>query len=90
MNEYIIDLSSIHSLYDLHQHLKKVFSFPDYYGMNMDALWDCLYCTFSEATLIKVKNASHVPVSLSESVETLRGLLLTLAAEDPYIEVYFS
>lgn len=90
MNEYTIDLSYVHTLYELHQYLKEVFSFPEYYGMNMDALWDCLYCAFSEQTLIHVKNESSVPKSLAESVKTFHKLLLTLAAEDPYVAVYFS
>ena len=27
---------------DGHKYLKKVFNFPDYYGNNLDALYDCL------------------------------------------------
>jgi ribonuclease inhibitor len=26
----------------LHAHLKERLGFPDYYGQNLDALWDCL------------------------------------------------
>lgn len=89
MKTYAVDVSSVHSLLELHQYLKEVFSLPEHYGMNMDALWDCLYCTFSETTLIEVKNISSAPSSLSEPIEILRQLFLDLAEEDPYVEVCF-
>lgn len=48
MMTFTIDLTTVHSYYDLHEHLKEVFSFPDWYGRNMDALWDMLHCAFDE------------------------------------------
>lgn len=90
MKTYVVDLSGIKTLYDLHIYLKSALSLPDYYGMNMDALWDCLYCAFPEPTLIEVKNSELVPASLEEHINLLRTLLLNLAAQDPQIEIIFS
>lgn len=35
---------------EAHRYLKRVFDFPDYYGMNLDALFDCLtdICTYTD------------------------------------------
>lgn len=38
-----------------HRYLKRMLSFPDYYGNNLDALWDVL-STLSESLLIKLVN----------------------------------
>lgn len=38
----VLNLSTCHSLGEIHLLLKKTFGFPQYYGENWDALWDCL------------------------------------------------
>lgn len=38
----IIDFSDCRYVDDIHGKLKTSFGFPDYYGKNWDALWDCL------------------------------------------------
>lgn len=43
-----IDLSRCNDLRELHQLLKTKFGFPDYYGENWSALWDCLDGLFEE------------------------------------------
>lgn len=35
-----------------HYHLKEVFSFPDYYGCNLDALYDCLMEISKETVIV--------------------------------------
>ena len=40
--EYILDCNRVCSLSELHSELAALLSFPDYYGANFDALYDCL------------------------------------------------
>ena len=42
-NPLTIDFSSVKSLDDLHGLLKEKFGFPEYYGKNLNALWDCIW-----------------------------------------------
>lgn len=42
MKDYILDGYFFKNKTDSHKYLKEVFSFPDYYGENLDALWDLL------------------------------------------------
>ena len=39
---YTLDFSKVNHIYDIHQIIKDELDFPDYYGMNLDAFWDCL------------------------------------------------
>lgn len=36
-----LDFTNISSAQDLHQYIKQIFNFPDYYGNNLDAFHDC-------------------------------------------------
>ncbi|MBQ7356351.1 MAG: barstar family protein [Clostridia bacterium] len=40
--KYKIDFSNVENYRDIHKTIKEALDFPDYYGENLDALWDCL------------------------------------------------
>lgn len=82
MTTFTIDLTTVHSYYGLHEHLKEVFSLPDWYGRNMDALWDLLHCSFDEPTTIEVKGIDGVRKDLKDVVGRLRLVLEDLNKED--------
>ncbi|AJY75442.1 barstar family protein [Paenibacillus beijingensis] len=42
MREVLLDGRKIDHLNELHAALKEALELPDYYGNNLDALWDCL------------------------------------------------
>ena len=39
---YVVDFSSITSHKEVHPLLAEALDFPDYYGCNWDAFWDCI------------------------------------------------
>lgn len=39
---YTIDFSKVQYYLEMHEIIKAELDFPDYYGRNFDALWDCL------------------------------------------------
>lgn len=51
MKKIILDLNASMSKKALHAYLKEKFGFPEYYGNNLDALYDCL-TDISEPTAI--------------------------------------
>lgn len=48
---YTLDFSRVNYLGEVHQILKKELDFPDYYGENEDALWDCLTDMITDPTI---------------------------------------
>ena len=85
---FTIDLTTVHSSLGLHEHLKEVFSLPDYYGKNMDALWDMLHCAFDEPTTIEVRGIDGIRKDLKGIVGRLQLVLEDLNKEDGVTIVY--
>ncbi len=40
--EYVLDAEKLNDREEAHEYLAEVFSLPEYYGKNLDALYDCL------------------------------------------------
>lgn len=40
--KYILDFTNVKTWIDIHAIIEKEFDFPDYYGANWDAFWDCI------------------------------------------------
>ena len=41
-NPYILDFRHVKSYDEVHKIIREAFDFPDYYGENWSAFWDCL------------------------------------------------
>lgn len=47
-----LELARMSSLTELHKYLRRALELPVYYGMNLDALYDCLTEISEETTLV--------------------------------------
>ena len=83
----ILDFEGVRSLWELHEYLKEAFHLPDYYGRNMDALWDCLYCAFAVPTTIVLKNIDRLPAEMKEAGDILRALFGELERRDENVTI---
>ena len=61
----VIDLAQVKSRTDLHDLLARNLDFPDYYGKNLDALFDCLTDSH-EFWDIEFKNCAMAESGLGE------------------------
>ena len=73
MDKYYLDFTGVKKYGDLHGELKRGLEFPDFYGENLDALWDCLTGFMDAPANIYVKGVEQLPEDLkSEWNDVLR------------------
>jgi len=64
--------------------------FPDFYGRNADALWDCLTGFIETPVNIVVKGLGEMPADIREHVDVILKVLkraTTLDWIDIYVEI---
>lgn len=75
MNSYTINLKNVKTVYTLHQELKDSLKFPDYYGMNMDAFWDCITWDIEVPATIYIEGIDSLPKELQATKNKLINIL---------------
>lgn len=63
MEKILLDGAKMFSIEQTHNYLSDKLNFPDYYGKNLDALWDVL-TEFSEPVEIKIINLDQFKENL--------------------------
>jgi hypothetical protein len=76
--EYTVDAVKLNEREEAHKYLAEVFSLPDYYGKNLDALYDCL----SEMNIDKViiRNQEMGEDSFYSALHVINDLPIDTAA----------
>ncbi|QPH96021.1 barstar family protein [Campylobacter concisus] len=82
MKIVILDAKKMLEKEKMHEYFAKKFDLPEYYGRNLDALFDCL-CEINETTLIKLKNEDALEAGLKES---LVALFLDVCSENEMVK----
>ena len=67
MKSVILDAKKMAEKEKMHEYFAKKFDLPEYYGKNLDALFDCL-CEINEPTLIKLKNEDALEASIKDGL----------------------
>ena len=67
MKIVILDAKKMLEKEKMHEYFAKKFDLPEYYGKNLDALFDCL-CEINEPTLIKLKNEDALEASIKDGL----------------------
>ncbi len=90
MKQVIIDFSNCRYPMDLHNEIRKKLELPDWYGNNLDALWDALMGIIETPIDITVifKPETNGAEELKESVLKIIEVFKEAAADDE--EIVFS
>ncbi|MCQ2975371.1 MAG: barstar family protein [Bacteroidales bacterium] len=81
MKKYILDFYNINSKEDIHNYLAKNLQLPDYYGKNLDALFEIL-SEISEPTAFKLDNIN------SEYLESIKQVFIDAENDNDNIAVF--
>ena len=81
----LLDFSGCQWEYDMHRVLKQAFGFPDYYGHNWDALWDCLDCLFNDRRLVKIVGLQSLSKDMERGVKIMLEVFEDVHAENPNV-----
>ncbi len=84
-NPLVLDLTGCDSPMKLHTVLKERFGFPEYYGMNWSALWDCLDDISETPLTVQIRGLYSIPEKLNESVKTMLEVFQDTHEEYPHI-----
>lgn len=83
----VLDFTDCKYPADIHRVLKDSFGFPEYYGANWDALWDCLNDLFfsSEEALVKICGISTLDKEMQAYLKPMFELFSDISDDNPNI-----
>ena len=82
-----IDGAEILSRDDLHDALSRQLSLPEYYGRNLDALYDCL-TDLSEPTELHLAHKAELTANLGIYADVFETVLRDACAENACLQLF--
>ena len=61
------------------------FGFPEYYGKNFDALWDCLDGLFREERTVEIYGLHSLPAAFAEDIRILLEVFEEVHEDNPNV-----
>ena len=87
-NPIILDFTGCKYLGELHKILKEKFGFPEYYGENLDALWDSLDGWCNEELQVFITGYDTLTGELRDYFDKILGVFSDVHAENPNMNFY--
>ena len=72
---YTLDFSKVNYINEVHQIIKDELDFPDHYGMNWSAFWDCLTDMYGELIHIEIFGLEVIEEKFSGYAEKMVEIL---------------
>ena len=88
----VLDISGCRYYDQLHDTIKQAFGFPEHYGKNLDALWDCLWETFvkKQPWEISICGAEKMNAELREYMMQVLDVFRQAEKEFPHVNVFLT
>ena len=75
MKKYTIDFTNVNYYLEMHAVIWKALDFPDYYGRNWSAFWDCLNDMYGDPIHIEIIGIEVIERKFGDAVEKMIGIL---------------
>ena len=79
---YIIDFTKVEYYSDVHRIIKEAFDFPEYYGNNSSALWDCLTDMLGRSINIRILGFDILENKFTSTAGGIKEVFLRLKNYD--------
>ncbi|MBR6709061.1 MAG: barstar family protein [Clostridia bacterium] len=73
--KYTIDFSGVTQYAEIHTTIREALDWPDYYGGNWDAFWDCLTDMIGRPIYIEIIGLEVIENNFADAAETMLGIL---------------
>ena len=88
VKEYVIDLMGVETAESFHERIARELDLPEYYGRNLDALYDCL-TDMGEASVI-FTNYLQADIAMTGYMDALRRMCQDAASESSGLTIAFA
>ena len=85
-SQVILDGSKISTVEEFHNQVAKVLDLPEYYGKNLDALWDCLTGHIDTDIKLTWRNHKESAAALGEEFGHITQVFKDMCDEDSEFE----
>ncbi len=75
---YTLDFTNLQYYLEFHEIIRDELDFPDYYGMNWDAMWDCLTDMVGEPLHIEIIGLDVLEQKFGDTAQKLIDILREL------------
>ena len=72
---YTIDFSEVKHYMEIHSIIQKALDFPDYYGRNWSAFWDCLWDMYGDPVHIEIVGFENIRKNFESAAEKMIEIL---------------
>ena len=73
--KYTIDFTNVNHYLEMHAVIWHALEFPDYYGCNWDAFWDCLTDMYGDPIHIEIIGIEVIERKFGNAAEKMIGIL---------------
>ena len=87
MQEIILDFTECKYIVQLYDILQEGFHFPEWFGRNLDALWDLLRYYDGAPVIVKIKGIETMPKDLRGHMDEVLDVFADIHDEVP--QIYF-
>ena len=91
MDKYTVNFSEVNHYIEIHEVLKRDLDFPDYYGGNTDALWDCLTDMLGDPSYIEIIGFENIEKKYKSEWDSILRIIKKAkhAYNDKYSDRFF-
>ena len=73
--KHVVDFTNVKYYLEMHAVIEKSLDFPDYYGCNWSAFWDCLNDMYGDIIHIEIIGIEVIERKFGDAAEKMIGIL---------------